>query len=214
MQTLTKMRLRRRTRFCPSSESHSPNEKKFQILLFKKSCDNLKTSRCIHRLSDKLVAASGESSIAVAAESVGCNSQNRQLRMCRLDNLCGSKPVHDRHLKVHEHHVKFLLRNHIDSLLPIHGTGYLIAFAQNITHQNVVTVIVFCYQYSFHISFILGLLLYLFSVLPEVCHVLKTLALGLGYKIPYKDCCKYTYHSVKSVCEPIAETVCHRYERC
>ena len=68
-----------------------------------------------------------------------------------LDLCCGLQTVHYGHLDVHEYQIDTAFVNQIDSLLTILGTLELIVALQDVSHQDVIAVVVFSYKDGFHI---------------------------------------------------------------
>ncbi len=55
--------------------------------------------------------------------------------------------------------------------------------------------------------------LFLGSVAPQGGHILKGLALGLGYEACHKPCGEHADDAVEGVCEAVAELISHAGER-
>ena len=73
--------------------------------------------------------------------------------MLLLDFGSSLHAVHEWHFDVHEHQVNVLLVGHFDGLLSVLGTAVFIVASQDVGHQDVVAVVVFCYKYFLHLSY-------------------------------------------------------------
>ena len=121
----------------------------------------LKTHIGVHWLRQEVVASCLKSHFAVAAESVGCKGNDWKVRILRLQYPCSFQTIHLRHLDVHQHKINASLLYFLYGITAVDGTYNLIMFLQQIAHQYVVAIIVFCNKNLFHNDYVFCFLLFL-----------------------------------------------------
>ena len=91
------------------------------------------------------VMMKGPEAIAIAVRR-----ENGDIVVHFLDDVCGVQPVHVGHTDVHQYQVRILCQCFLYGLNAILGTEDLETVLQDVLHQHIVAVIVFCYKYTFH----------------------------------------------------------------
>ena len=122
--------------------------------LFQKIIDNLQTVGSTNGLGKESIATCLHSQLAVGVESIGGKCNYRQVGQHALDLLGSSQAIHLGHLQVHQNQVRMLSRGLIYSLLSVTSAKILIVALENKGHQQIIAVIIFCNEDTFHRFFL------------------------------------------------------------
>lgn len=108
-------------------------------------------------LRDEVVATSVEGVLAVAVEGIGGQGNNGQVGLGKAYLARGLKTVHNGHLHVHKYHIGMFAGSQFYCFLTIAGTEEFVVLFENVGHQHVVAVVVFCYKNSLHKVYLIKL---------------------------------------------------------
>ena len=112
--------------------------------------NDLQTDSSTDGLGHEVVAAGIHRTLTIVVEGIGSQSTARQIGLTGPNLPCRLQTIHHRHFHVHQYHVGMLALCQLHGLLAILGPKKFIVLLQNVRHQHVVAVVVFCYQYSLH----------------------------------------------------------------